>query len=170
MAMFNKTFDKISINGAIGTSINTTTVNSLMIDSKLASLYHPNVFTVPNVVMSSKAAVSQTIDSKRTIQSIFGTAQVGWDEMLYLDLTARNDWSSTLANTNSMHSGFFYPSVGVTWILSKTLKMPEWISFSKVRGSWAQVGNDLPIGITSLADIIQSGGTVQVNDRNIVVT
>ena len=165
MAMFNKTFDKISINGAIGTSINTTTVNSLMIDSKLASLYHPNVFTVPNVVMSSKAAVSQTIDSKRTIQSIFGTAQVGWDEMLYLDLTARNDWSSTLANTNSMHSGFFYPSVGVTWILSKTLKMPEWISFSKVRGSWAQVGNDLPIGITSLADIIQSGGTVQVNDR-----
>ncbi|WP_073343736.1 TonB-dependent receptor [Bacteroides congonensis] len=165
MAMFNKTFNKFSINGAVGTSINATTANSLMIDSKLASLYHPNVFTVPNVVSTSKAAISHTIDSKRTIQSVFATAQLGWDEMLYLDLTARNDWSSTLANTNSKNSGFFYPSVGLTWILSKTLKMPDWISFSKIRGSWAQVGNDLPIGITSLADIVQAGGAIQVNDR-----
>lgn len=165
MAMFNKTFNKFSINGAVGTSINATTANSLMIDSKLASLYHPNVFTVPNVVSTSKAGISHTIDSKRTIQSVFATAQLGWDEMLYLDLTARNDWSSTLANTNSKNSGFFYPSVGVTWILSKTLKMPDWVSFSKVRGSWAQVGNDLPIGITSLADIIQAGGAIQVNDK-----
>lgn len=42
--------------------------------------------------------------------------------------------------------------------------MPDWISFSKIRGSWAQVGNDLPIGITNPADIIQAGGTIQVND------
>ena len=81
-----------------------------------------------------------------------------------MDITARNDWSSTLAHTNSMNSGFFYPSVGLTWILSKSLRMPDWISFSKIRGSWAQVGNALPIGITNPADIIQAGGTIQVND------
>lgn len=164
MAMFNKTFNKFSITGAIGTSINVNTANSLMIDSKLASLYRPNVFTVPNIVVSSKAAISHTIDSRRTIQSVFGTAQVGWDDALYLDITARNDWSSTLANTNSMKSGFFYPSVGLTWILSKSLKLPDWISFGKIRGSYAQVGNDLPLGITNLTDIIQAGGTIQVND------
>ena len=164
MAMFNKTFDKFSINGAIGASINVSTVNSLMIDSKTASLYRPNVFTVANVVTSSKAGITQEIDSRRTTQSVFATAQLGWDEAIYMDITARNDWSSTLAHTNSMNSGFFYPSVGLTWILSKSLRMPDWISFSKIRGSWAQVGNDLPIGITNPADIIQAGGTIQVND------
>ena len=166
MAMVNKTFkNKISLTGAIGTSINATKVNSLSLDSKTASLYHPNVFTVPNIVMSTSASAIHTIDSKRTIQSVFATAQVGWDEAVYLDLTARNDWSSTLAHTSSMNSGFFYPSVGMTWILSKSLRLPDWISFAKLRGSWAQVGNDLPIGITNLADIIQAGGAIQINDK-----
>ena len=166
MAMVNKTFDnKISLTGAVGTSINTTTVNSLMMDSKTASLYHPNVFTVPNIVTNTTASVTQTINSKRTIQSVFATAQVGWNESVYIDLTARNDWSSTLSHTKSKNSGFFYPSVGLTWILNKSLNMPEWISFSKIRGSWAQVGNDLPIGITNLADIVQAGGSIQANDK-----
>lgn len=59
---------------------------------------------------------------------------------------------------------FFYPSVGLTWIMSNSIKLPEWINFSKFRGSFAQVGNDLPIGITNLADIIQCGGSIQTND------
>ena len=164
MAMFNKTFNKFSVNGAVGTSINVNTVNKLMIDSKTASLYHPNVFTVSNIVTTSKASINQDINKKRTIQSIFATAQLGWDDAIYVDITARNDWSSTLAYTKSKNSGFFYPSVGLTWILSKSLHMPDWISFSKIRGSWAQVGNDLPIGITNPVDIIQAGGVIQVND------
>lgn len=135
-----------------------------MIDSKTASLYRPNVFTVSNIIFSSKGYINQTIDAKRTIQSLFGTAQVGWKDAIYLDITARNDWSSTLANTESMKNGFFYPSVGLTWIMSNSIKLPEWINFSKFRGSFAQVGNDLPIGITNLADIIQCGGSIQTND------
>ena len=63
-----------------------------------------------------------------------------------------------------MKNGFFYPSVGLTWIMSNSIKLPEWINFSKFRGSFAQVGNDLPIGITNLADIIQCGGSIQTND------
>lgn len=120
--------------------------------------------TVSNIIFSSKGFINQTIDAKRTIQSLFGTAQVGWKDALYLDVTARNDWSSTLANTESMKNGFFYPSVGLTWIMSNSVKLPEWINFSKFRGSFAQVGNDLPIGITNLADIIQCGGSIQTND------
>ena len=164
MAMFNKTFSDFSINAALGTSINVSKANSLMIDSKTASLYRPNVFTVSNIIFSSKGYINQTIDAKRTIQSLFGTAQVGWKDAIYLDITARNDWSSTLANTESMKNGFFYPSVGLTWIMSNSIKLPEWINFSKFRGSFAQVGNDLPIGITNLADIIQCGGSIQTND------
>lgn len=100
-----------------------------MIDSKTASLYRPNVFTVSNIIFSSKGYINQTIDAKRTIQSLFGTAQVGWKDAIYLDITARNDWSSTLANTESMKNGFFYPSVGLTWIMSNSIKLPEWINF-----------------------------------------
>lgn len=123
-------------------------------DSKTASLYKPNLFTVPNIVMNTSASAEQVIDRRRTIQSVFATAQVGWKDALFLDLTARNDWSSTLSHTNSVDKGFFYPSVGLSWVINESFKLPQWISFGKIRGSWAQVGNDLPIGITDLSDII----------------
>lgn len=163
MAMVNKSFGDFSLNAALGTSINMSKVNSLLLDSHLASLYKPNVFTVPNIPMDTKAVANHTIDAKRTLQSVFATAQLGWKEMLYLDLTARNDWSSTLAYTDSKNSGFFYPSVGMTWIISKTNPMPDWINFAKIRGSWAEVGNDLPLGITNPVDIITAGGGINVN-------
>ncbi len=164
MAMFNKQFGRISINGAVGASLNVSTYSSLNLDSGTASLYRPNVFTVANIVSSSSSYITQTIDARRTMQSVFATAQIGLDDALYLDITARNDWSSTLANTESMESGFFYPSVGLTWILSNSLDLPASISFAKLRGSFAQVGNDLPIGITNLADIITAGGSINAND------
>ncbi|MDR0961854.1 MAG: TonB-dependent receptor, partial [Mediterranea sp.] len=164
MAMFNKDFNGFSVNGALGASINQSTLNSLFLDSHLASLYKPNVFVVANIPMTSKAVSQQTIDAKRTLQSVFATAQLGWKEMLYLDLTVRNDWSSTLAYTDSKKSGFFYPSVGLTWLINKTVALPEWINFAKLRGSYAEVGNDLPLGITNPVDILGAGGTVSMND------
>lgn len=166
MAMFNKTWNDWTLNAAIGSSINTTKVNSLSLDSGKSGLYKANVFTVPNMNLSGAGTsfIDETDDQRRTIQSVFATAQIGWKESLYLDLTARNDWSSTLANTKSENSGFFYPSVGLSWILDKTLNLPTWISFAKIRGSWAQVGNDLPIGITSPAQTITAGGVVNPID------
>ena len=166
MAMFNKTWNDWSLNAAIGSSINTTKVNSLSLDSGKSGLYKANVFTVPNMNLSGAGTsyIDETANQRRTIQSVFATAQLGWKESIYLDVTARNDWSSTLANTKSEDSGFFYPSVGLSWILNKTLNLPEWISFGKVRASWAQVGNDLPIGITSPAQTITAGGVVKPID------
>lgn len=164
--MFNKTWNDWSLNAAIGSSINTTKVNSLSLDSGKSGLYKANVFTVPNMNLSGAGTsyIDETANQRRTIQSAFATAQLGWKESIYLDVTARNDWSSTLANTKSENSGFFYPSVGLSWILNKTLNLPEWISFGKVRASWAQVGNDLPIGITSPAQTITAGGVVKPID------
>ena len=166
MAMFNKTWNDWALNAAVGSSINTTKVNSLSLDSGKSGLYKANVFTVPNMNLSGAGTsfIDETADQRRTIQSIFATAQIGWKESVYLDVTARNDWSSTLANTKSENSGFFYPSVGLSWILNKTLDLPGWISFGKVRASWAQVGNDLPIGITSPAQTITAGGVVKPID------
>ncbi len=71
-------------------------------------------------------------------QSVYGTGQLVFRNMLFLDVTARNDWSSTLPKPYR----YFYPSVGLTGIVSDMIKMPSAISFAKVRASYAQVGND----------------------------
>lgn len=163
MLLYYKNRENYSLSAALGSSINLTQLNALNLDSKTASLYKPNVFTVPNMVISSKAAINQTIDQRRTLQSVFATAQFGWKDQIYVDLTARNDWSSTLAYTASKNSGFFYPSAGLSWLIHKTFHLPEWINFAKIRGSWAEVGNDLPIGITNPTDIITAGGGINVN-------
>ena len=75
--------------------------------------------------------------------------------MLYADITARNDWSSTLVNTGKL--SFFYPSFGVTGILSKMLELPESINFAKVRMSYSIVGNDINSFITSPRNSITAG-------------
>ena len=75
--------------------------------------------------------------------------------MLYLDVTGRNDWSSTLVNTDT--ASYFYPSVGVTALISEMTTMPEWINFGKVRATYAQVGNDVSAFVTSPKSTVQGG-------------
>lgn len=164
MAMVNKTWNDWSLNAALGASINSTKVDELRLDSKTASLYYPNVFTVANINMSTSAACDEIINQRRTLQSVFATAQLGWKESLYLDVTARNDWSSTLAFTEHKNSDFFYPSVGLSWIMNNTLDMPSWINFGKLRGSWSKVGNDIPLYVSNPVDMIGAGGKIIVND------
>lgn len=79
-----------------------------------------------------------TAATKRQLNSAYGTAQLSFKNYLFLDLTARNDWSSTLPEPYA----YFYPSVGISAILSDMLKMPSWISFGKVSAALTKVGND----------------------------
>ena len=169
MAMFNKTWNKISLNAVVGGSINSTKTNDLSMDSHLASLYRPNVFTPTNIKYKDMASLdgSAEFNSRNVMQSVFATAQIGYADAVYLDLTARNDWSSTLYGTKSLGSGFFYPSVGLSWLIHKSLKLPEWIDFAKVRGSFAEVGNSLPMFQANLYPTIGMGGNIiQVTDYN----
>lgn len=164
MAMVNKKWNDISLNAALGGSVSDNRVTSLRLDSKTASLYYPNVFTVSNINMSSSAYINEQNDARRQMQSLFATAQLGYKESLYLDITARNDWSSTLAYTDSKNSGFFYPSVGLSWVMNNMISMPEWVSFGKVRGSWSKVGNDIPLFVSNSVAHISAGGATQAND------
>ena len=80
--------------------------------------------------------------SNKMVNSLYGLLSLGWNDMVYLDLTARNDWSSTLSRGNW---SFFYPSVSASVMLDKVLNLPEkapWFTFFKLRGSWANVGKD----------------------------
>lgn len=77
-------------------------------------------------------------ESRIQRQSVYGMAQLGFRNYLFLDVTSRNDWSSTLPAPYD----YFYPSVGVTGVVSDMVALPEFISFAKLRGSYAEVGND----------------------------
>ncbi|RPH31933.1 MAG: SusC/RagA family TonB-linked outer membrane protein [Bacteroidales bacterium] len=74
---------------------------------------------------------------EQEVQSIYGFAQFGYKKLVFLDITARNDWPSTLPVDNN---SYFYPSVSLSGIVSEMVKLPDWFSYAKVRSSWAQVG------------------------------
>ena len=81
---------------------------------------------------------------ERAMNSVFGSAQLAWKEYLALDLTARNDWSSTLPKQNN---SFFYPSANLSFVISDFVRslnkeLPSWLTFAKLRLSAAQVGKD----------------------------
>ena len=164
MAMAKKKLNDFTLDIAIGGSINDKVVNSTRIDSKNASLKFANVFNLANIVMSSSASIDQKIDAHYQLQSVFATAQAGYKEGVFLDLTARNDWSSTLAYTKYEKKGFFYPSIGVSFLPDKWVKMPEWVSFSKLRGAYSIVGNGVPPFITYPVSYVTAGGGMLASD------
>lgn len=80
----------------------------------------------------------------RAMYSVFASAQLAYSEYLSLDLTARNDWSSTLPKGQN---SFFYPSASISFMFSDFMKsidkpLPSWVTFAKIRTSLAQVGKD----------------------------
>ncbi len=77
--------------------------------------------------------------SEREIQSVYGLLDVSYKDYLFLTATARNDWSSALPVANN---SYFYPSVGLSLLISEITQMPDWINYFKIRGSWAQLGKD----------------------------
>lgn len=75
------------------------------------------------------------------IRSLYGFANVAYRNMIFLDITGRNDWSSTLtASEGDFDNSYFYPSVGLSGIITEMVELPSWISFAKVRASFAKLG------------------------------
>ena len=157
-------FNDFSLDVSLGASINRKKVNELRYDSKTASLKFANVFNIANINMNTSAYISEQIDAVREMQSLFFTAQVGFRDYLFLDVSARNDWSSTLAYTTRESRGFFYPSVGLSWLVNRVLKLPEQVTSGKVRATWSKVGNDIPLYITNPVAHVLAGGGIQASD------
>lgn len=91
--------------------------------------FHLNFATTPAFAV---------IDFEREIQSVYGSASFDFRQYLYLDVSARNDWSSTLPAPHS----YFYPSVALSAVVSDMVRLPSWITYGKVRATYSQVGND----------------------------
>ena len=157
-------FSDFSLDVSLGVSISRKKANELRYDSKTASLKFANVFNIANINMNTSAYISERIDAIREIQSLFVTAQIGFRDYLFLDVSARNDWSSTLAYTSRESRGFFYPSIGVSCLMNRVLKLPEQVTSGKVRIAWSKVGNDIPLYITNPVAHVLAGGGIQASD------
>ena len=97
----------------------------------------PNLYTIQNI--NSSALNYSNSRSQKAINSVYALANLAWKETLYLDLTARNDWSSTLPPENR---SYFYPSASLSVMLDQIIDMGDKVNMFKIRGGWAQAGND----------------------------
>lgn len=111
-------------------------------NASAGELLVPNLFSLNNGI-NKPTVTSELI--RRKMNSLYGSLQLNWDGYLFLDITTRNDWSSTMSKANR---SYFYPSVSLSGVISDMVpklggQMPEWFTFAKVRASYAEVGNDL---------------------------
>lgn len=136
MLLYNQTVNDFTISGNLGANLMKRhyemtygcTVGGLAI----ADFY--------NLKNSIAPAIAENYLLKKAINSIFGSATLGWRSMLYLDASLRNDWSSTLPKGNN---SYMYPSVTGSFVFSELLKDKiSWLNFGKLRLGYAQVGND----------------------------
>lgn len=124
-----------------------------------------NIFKISN---SKTIPYSYARRSNKSVNSFYGLINLSWKDMLYLDITGRNDWSSALARGNN---SYFYPSVSASVLIDKIFNFSDkapWINLLKVRGSWANVGNDTsPYSLnhvystSSFASAYYLSGTIQ---------
>ncbi len=135
-AMFNvnKKINKFSIVSALGATLfNTKNSNRVITINQLA------VSGFGTVNNNAEFPVVDEGDAEKEIQSIFASGSIGYNKTYFLELSARNDWSSALPNGNN---SYFYPSIGTSIIFSELLPKSDVFSYGKIRASYGEVGND----------------------------
>ena len=128
------------------------------------NVYYPNIFT-PNNYYGNMSVLGSgdAMNTEKRLNAVFATAQVGFKEGVFLDLSARNDWSSALAFTESC--SFFYPSVGASVLLNKFVNMGKQVNLFKFRGSYSVVGNDVPIYMSNPRYTLGTSGAISAPDK-----
>lgn len=134
---FNKNFNnKISLDGYLGFNINDFKTDNF--NASVKGLTIPDFYNISN--SSARPEVTQTINHRRKL-GIYGQTTVGYNSLVYLTYSARNDWSSTLPIDNN---SFFYNSVSGSYVFSNHFKNNKWFNFGKLRVSYGTAGNDAP--------------------------
>ncbi|MDR2283499.1 MAG: SusC/RagA family TonB-linked outer membrane protein [Sphingobacterium sp.] len=131
---FDRKIDKFSIASFVGVnrrnstrkSLNAATAGGLIVDG------------IYNLSNSKETPTVSNATLKKRVNSLFGSVSLGYDDLVYVDFSARNDWSSTLPKGDN---SYFYPAVTGSFIFSKLTNF-SWLNFGKVRAGWSKVGND----------------------------
>ena len=127
--------EKWNVNGFIAT--NKRYVYGQQISNTTSSLVIPQLYTISNGVPGTITYSSSWYE--KAVYSLYGMASIDYKGFAYLDLTGRNDWSSTLPAANR---SYFYPSASLSLLFSEMFTMPEWLNYAKLRAGSAQLGND----------------------------
>lgn len=134
----SKKFGKFSVDGSVGGNTFRTTNHNF--NQTVTNLVIRDFFSIPN---GNNKTLSFGYNQSR-VNSLYGLIELGWNSMLYLNLTGRNDWFSVL---NPAKNAKFYPSVSGSFVFSELLKDFDWLTYGKLRGSWAQVGSANGVGV-----------------------
>ena len=138
----NKYFldNQLSLTATLGTNMEYTNFNDQSIEGGLKQV--ANVFSIANIDKNHQQTYIDASGYKIMKQAVFANVQLGWKSMVYLDVTARNDWTSTFANSN--YKSFFYPTVGLSGIFTEIFPglKGNVLSYLKARVSYSEVGND----------------------------
>ncbi len=140
MAKFNKTFESFSLNGLVGATSRRTKISSTN-GATVGGLLIPEFY---NLMNSGSPIQSVEADRFSGVNSLYGSASIGFRNILFVDVTGRNDVSSTLPSGNN---SYFYPSVSTSFLFSELpgIKGSNVFSFLKLRLNYAEVGNDAPV-------------------------
>ena len=134
IASFNKTFGDFNITAMAGANYRDLSWEDAEIGATALTI--PGVYTIAN---KDGAAYNYMDHSHRRSNSVYGNASIGWRNQLYVDLSARNDWDSTIKDA------FFYPSASASWIVTESLPALKgdgsYLSFWKLRVGWAEIGS-----------------------------
>ncbi|MEY4740085.1 MAG: hypothetical protein RLZZ05_1469 [Bacteroidota bacterium] len=151
---YTKSIGDFSLTGLAGASYQKNTFrDGMSVANGTTALQYPNFFSFSN--MPYNIIFNQTLN--RTLkQGAFANVQVGFKEMIFLDISARNDWASTLALTGNQ--SYLYPALGVSAIISQMVTLPEAISFMKVRASRSETGNEVPYNVVNPWNSIGGAG------------
>jgi TonB-linked SusC/RagA family outer membrane protein len=136
MAEFEQDFtEDFYVSGRLGTEVQTRTYRSNYAEAP--GLNVPYVYSISN---SSVRPNVEDFKSQKRINSLFAAATFGFQDFIYLDVTGRNDWSSTLPDQNN---SYFYPSASLSFVFTDAFDLnTDWLTYGKLRGGWTKVGND----------------------------
>jgi len=128
----SKQFGKFSVDASFGG--NTLRSQFRSMNQTATNFSGPDLYSISNgTVKTQDMGYSQS-----RINSLYGTAEFGYGGLLFLNLTGRSDWFSVL---NPNYNNKFYPSVSGSFVFSELLKNVSWLSYGKLRASWAEVGS-----------------------------
>ena len=159
---YDKTWGGVSLTALAGASFQKSVYgNGVSVSTGSNGLVYPNEFMFQNV--PDNVSINSTLSSRLVKQAVFANATLGFKEMVFLDVSARNDWASSLALTGNQ--SYFYPAVGLTGLISNMVTLPDWFSFAKVRGSYTYVGNEVPFNRVNPQHTINAGGGINRNTQ-----
>ena len=159
---FNDDFGAVSLNALVGASYqNSLYGQGVAVNTGSNGLIYANEYMFQNV--PDNVLIRSTLGSHLVKQAAFANLTLGVKEMVFIDLSARNDWASTLALTGNQ--SYFYPAAGLTLLIHNMAQLPEVISFAKLRGSYTYVGNEVPYNRVDPENTINAGGGINRNTQ-----